>query len=529
MRELFPEGVALVVGGSGGVGQSIALKLAEQGCDVAVTYRSKESAAQAVVAQIDWSVLKPLLESRRARPLLGVEVDGVTLRHAKLPFGLATSPRLFVEALQRTMSKVALPEGTTAICYVDDIAVVSTTPAGCVEAAVAVVRRLIDDGWRVACGKSFLRPAEDFLFLGLHLDIPAKAAALTEPRQRRLIEDIDAIGRERPGWRMALQKVMGVLAWAAPAVRGAGFLAPPCYRALRTGALDGEARDALDMLTKIVLQATNPQPLTPPSRLIDLVTDAGDAWCAALVEAGVVKAVHRGELSEEARSWSSTAREAVALAEAVRAFALPVLSDVGVHVTTDSAALAAIVNRGRTRSVGVSAAFADIVDWARQGLRLSASWVRRSEGLQPMVDAGTAPAASGRWFPAPGLTTWLRTQAYIDLHIGGGDRERSIGRLYTADIQDQARADFIRRARPGWRSGWVGVGTDVNVAGLTVLIHPRWGTERSAVARLRAAGCVLLLSGEASGAATAFQGWGGTVSIVRPPPALRWWQALSCP
>ena len=58
----------------------------------------------------------------RDRPLLGVEVDGVTLRHAKLPFGLATSPRLFVEALQRTMSKVALPEGTTAICYVDDIA-----------------------------------------------------------------------------------------------------------------------------------------------------------------------------------------------------------------------------------------------------------------------------------------------------------------------------------------------------------------------------------------------------------------------
>ena len=51
-ESVFPEGVALVVGGSGGVGQAIALKLAEQGCDVAVTYRSKEAAAQAVVEQI---------------------------------------------------------------------------------------------------------------------------------------------------------------------------------------------------------------------------------------------------------------------------------------------------------------------------------------------------------------------------------------------------------------------------------------------------------------------------------------------
>lgn len=50
---LFPDGVALVVGGSGGVGQAIALELAQQGCDVAVTYRSNEDAARAVVAEVE--------------------------------------------------------------------------------------------------------------------------------------------------------------------------------------------------------------------------------------------------------------------------------------------------------------------------------------------------------------------------------------------------------------------------------------------------------------------------------------------
>ncbi len=45
MRE-FPEGAALVVGASGGVGRAVALALAGHGSDVALTYRGNEASAE---------------------------------------------------------------------------------------------------------------------------------------------------------------------------------------------------------------------------------------------------------------------------------------------------------------------------------------------------------------------------------------------------------------------------------------------------------------------------------------------------
>lgn len=45
----FPQGVAVVFGGSGGIGQAICATLGQRGCDVALTYRSNARAAQDVV------------------------------------------------------------------------------------------------------------------------------------------------------------------------------------------------------------------------------------------------------------------------------------------------------------------------------------------------------------------------------------------------------------------------------------------------------------------------------------------------
>ncbi len=51
----FPDGVAVVIGGSGGVGRAIGEGFAEAGCDVALTYRGNaeaaEEAAEAVCAR----------------------------------------------------------------------------------------------------------------------------------------------------------------------------------------------------------------------------------------------------------------------------------------------------------------------------------------------------------------------------------------------------------------------------------------------------------------------------------------------
>lgn len=48
----FKEGVALVAGGSGGIGREICKALAKAGSNVLLTYRSNEAAALEVAAQI---------------------------------------------------------------------------------------------------------------------------------------------------------------------------------------------------------------------------------------------------------------------------------------------------------------------------------------------------------------------------------------------------------------------------------------------------------------------------------------------
>ena len=48
--------VALVTGGSGGIGSAIAIKLSEKGFNVAITYLSNEKAAKEVVEEIENNV-----------------------------------------------------------------------------------------------------------------------------------------------------------------------------------------------------------------------------------------------------------------------------------------------------------------------------------------------------------------------------------------------------------------------------------------------------------------------------------------
>lgn len=45
--------IAIVTGGSRGLGKSMALHLAAQGTDIILTYRSQAAEAQAIVAQIE--------------------------------------------------------------------------------------------------------------------------------------------------------------------------------------------------------------------------------------------------------------------------------------------------------------------------------------------------------------------------------------------------------------------------------------------------------------------------------------------
>ena len=53
MTEEFRDRVALVTGGSRGIGRAIALRLAAEGADVAISYASRDAAAAEVVSEIE--------------------------------------------------------------------------------------------------------------------------------------------------------------------------------------------------------------------------------------------------------------------------------------------------------------------------------------------------------------------------------------------------------------------------------------------------------------------------------------------
>lgn len=52
IETIFPEGAALVVGGSGGIGQAVCRELARAGSDVALTFRGRREVAESLAAEI---------------------------------------------------------------------------------------------------------------------------------------------------------------------------------------------------------------------------------------------------------------------------------------------------------------------------------------------------------------------------------------------------------------------------------------------------------------------------------------------
>ncbi|MEV7182443.1 3-oxoacyl-ACP reductase family protein [Kitasatospora sp. NPDC093679] len=78
--------VALVTGGSRGIGEAVALRLAEEGADVALTYRDSAGRAEAVAAEIEgmgrraWAVRVDSADPRAIREA----VDAVATRFGRL-------------------------------------------------------------------------------------------------------------------------------------------------------------------------------------------------------------------------------------------------------------------------------------------------------------------------------------------------------------------------------------------------------------------------------------------------------------
>ena len=83
---VFPDGAALVIGGSGGVGQAVCREFARAGTDVAVTYNKKRDVAEKLAAELRTLGRKASVHQLAVGDLVcvGVVVEGAALAHGRL-------------------------------------------------------------------------------------------------------------------------------------------------------------------------------------------------------------------------------------------------------------------------------------------------------------------------------------------------------------------------------------------------------------------------------------------------------------
>lgn len=86
MNRDFPEGAALIFGGSGGIGKGVAVEFAKSGTDVAICYRSKKDVAEATARAIEALGVKASLHQVDVRDRASVDavVASATAAHGRV-------------------------------------------------------------------------------------------------------------------------------------------------------------------------------------------------------------------------------------------------------------------------------------------------------------------------------------------------------------------------------------------------------------------------------------------------------------
>ena len=86
MNRDFPEGAALIFGGSGGIGKGVAVEFAKSGTDVAICYRSKKDVGEATAQAIEALGVKASLHQVDVRDRASVDavVASATAAHGRV-------------------------------------------------------------------------------------------------------------------------------------------------------------------------------------------------------------------------------------------------------------------------------------------------------------------------------------------------------------------------------------------------------------------------------------------------------------
>jgi hypothetical protein len=183
------------------------------------------------------SAFKHMAVSEEASAVMAFQIGGVTFRWTRLPFGMTHSPRMFVAALQPTIDRLRA-QGVALSVYVDDILVSASSVAALDAAAVALLRALDRDGWRVAPDKCYPWAHDNIVFLGLRLELRGPRPVVTVPACKALkLQRLVTAGLS--GQRIALhalQRITGLMAFFLLAIPTLGLF----WRALQGAVAEAE-------------------------------------------------------------------------------------------------------------------------------------------------------------------------------------------------------------------------------------------------------------------------------------------------
>ncbi|HUA90232.1 MAG TPA: SDR family oxidoreductase [Steroidobacteraceae bacterium] len=103
---LFPEGAALIVGGSGGVGQAVCREFARAGTDIALTYHKKRDTAESLAQEIRALGRKATVHQLTLGDAAGVEavVGAAAAAHGRLHTAVVGAATLTTQVLISELS-----------------------------------------------------------------------------------------------------------------------------------------------------------------------------------------------------------------------------------------------------------------------------------------------------------------------------------------------------------------------------------------------------------------------------------------
>ena len=421
---------------------------------------------------------------------LGVVLDNFAFTYTVLPFGLSQSPVIFARSLQHTFDSI-LPSlrPCLPVIYVDDAGVPGPSPLIALRAGATLARGLYNAGWNLAVSKWYMRPAQQFVFVGLIVDFINKQVRI---REAKALTALSWIAIARAIWpsdsethldgkylshaRDYLRRGLGILAWFATALPFLNAFRRSLDEAWTTSTWSSEADISaqwfIEILEDIHHWSTPPRPRRP----LYIVTDASaTGWGALIRDHSGEYLTIAGTLSEDQQTWGSAPRELLVVVEAVTAARKRGIVFDGIHVDTDAQAAAAQLTRWSTRSAHPQTLHT-LAQWFVEGMHISVAWHPRTAPSALVADALSGAIATAEW-------SLTQEAAALIWDISGGwtlDLYASETRRWAEDYcaqsaSDHDRATILRKIyshRIG--TGFLGDAGSMDLSGLSALAFPPW-------------------------------------------------------